>query len=282
MKEIGIYIHIPFCKSKCGYCDFVSFANKEEIIENYVDAVIKEIEYMELSNYVISTVYIGGGTPSVIDSKYIENILNKVKQNTVENTEITIEINPGTVNREKLENYKNMGINRLSIGLQSTEDGLLKEIGRIHIYEDFLNAYKNARNLSFDNINIDLMLGLPNQTLEMLEKSVQKIIELNPEHISVYSLILEIGTGLYDMVNEGKLELPNEELERKMYWRVKEMLEESGYIHYEISNFAKEAYMSKHNSDCWEQKEYIRNRSGCTFILKWHKVLEYRKPRRIY
>lgn len=255
-KNIGLYIHIPFCMSKCYYCDFVSFANKNELIESYVNAVIKEIKHADLSRYNISTVYIGGGTPSIIDSKYIVKILNEIKQ-YLDNAEITIEVNPGTVNNEKLADYKNIGINRLSIGLQSTENSLLKQIGRIHRYEDFLEVYKTARSLGFENINVDLMLGLPNQTLELLKTSVKKVTQLNPEHISIYSLILEENTKLYDLVNEGKLKLPDEELERKMYWKVKNMLEENGYIHYEISNFAKKKYSSRHNSDCWEQKEYI-------------------------
>lgn len=255
-KNIGLYIHIPFCMSKCYYCDFVSFANKNELIESYVNAVIKEIKHADLSRYNISTVYIGGGTPSIIDSKYIVKILNEIKQ-YLDNAEITIEVNPGTVNNEKLADYKNIGINRLSIGLQSTENSLLKQIGRIHRYEDFLEVYKTARSLGFENINVDLMLGLPNQTLELLKTSVKKVTHLNPEHISIYSLILEENTKLYDLVNEGKLKLPDEELERKMYWKVKNMLEENGYIHYEISNFAKKKYSSRHNSDCWEQKEYI-------------------------
>ena len=278
MKEIGLYIHIPFCKSKCYYCDFISFANKETCQKEYIEAVIKEIRHADLRKYNISTLYIGGGTPSILDSKYIARIINEIKSVGVTssrpcfeehaianvgasiarpNTEITIEINPGTVDREKLQIYKEAGINRLSIGLQSTDDTLLKEIGRIHKYEDFLKVFNEAREVGFKNINVDLMLGLPNQTIEILEDSVKKVIELNPEHISIYSLILEEGTKLYDMVKSERLTLPGEELERKMYWKVKEMLEKSGYIHYEISNFAKEGYVSKHNSDCWKQKEYI-------------------------
>ena len=268
MKDIGIYIHIPFCKSKCYYCDFISFSNKNEFIEEYIEAVIKEIKNVKLEQYNIKTVYMGGGTPSIIESIYIKKILEEIKPYIVENAEITIEINPGTVNEEKLIAYKNLKVNRLSIGLQSTKNELLKEIGRIHKYEDFLEVYQIARKLGFDNINIDLILGLPNQTLEDMEESTKKVIELNPEHISIYSLILEENTKLYDMINNHKLQLPDEELERKMYWTIKELLEKSGYVHYEISNFAKENYISRHNSDCWEQKEYLRNRSCKSFIHK--------------
>ena len=275
MREIGLYVHIPFCKSKCYYCDFISFANKEKFQEKYTEAVIKEIKHVDLSKYNINTIYIGGGTPSILDSKYIVKIINEIENAEPDNNnlrdgidnvgaissslfkEITIEVNPGTVDKEKLKAYIDAGINRLSIGLQSTDNNILKEIGRKHEYEDFLNTYEIAREVGFENINVDLMLGLPNQSLEALEESVRNVINLNPEHISIYSLILEEGTKLYDMVSIGKLDLPSEELEREMYWKTKKMLEGSGYIHYEISNFAKEGYKSRHNSNCWEQKEYI-------------------------
>ena len=171
--------------------------------------------------------------------------------------EITLEVNPGTVTEEKLKIYKKVGINRLSIGLQSTDNNILKTIGRIHSYEDFLNTYKLARNQGFDNINVDLMIGLPNQKILDIKNSLEKITELKPKHISVYSLIVEENTPIEKMLNIGKLELPNEEIERNMYWYVKNFLELNGYKHYEISNFAKEGYESKHNLDCWNQKEYI-------------------------
>lgn len=256
-KDVGLYIHIPFCKAKCYYCDFVSFANKEDLKKEYVEAVIKEIKYRKLDKYNIKTMYIGGGTPSTLDSTDISKIIDEVKENLDKNAEITIEVNPGTVNKEKLEAYKNIGINRLSIGLQSTDDKLLKGIGRIHTYNEFLETYKSAREVGLNNINVDLMLGLPMQKLGTLKKSLREVIKLNPEHISVYSLILEENTKLYDKVDIGELVLPNEKLEREMYWQVKNTLESKGYIHYEISNFAKKGYESKHNSDCWKQKEYI-------------------------
>ena len=256
-KDIGLYIHIPFCKKKCSYCDFVSFSDKNSLIEKYKEAVIKEIKNKNISKYKINTIYIGGGTPSILDSKCISDIINEVKEYILDNAEVTIEINPGTADREKLKKYKEIGINRLSIGLQSTDNEILKKIGRIHSFEEFLNIYSLARKEGFNNINVDLMLGLPGQTIEILEESVRKIIKLNPEHISIYSLILEENTKMWDMVNNGILQLPSEDIERKMYWKVKNMLENNGYIHYEISNFAKKGYESRHNSDCWEQKEYI-------------------------
>lgn len=256
-KDIGIYIHIPFCKQKCYYCDFVSFANKEELFKEYVEAVIKEIEAKNIQKYSIKTIYIGGGTPSILDSKYIGKILEKLKPNIKENAEITIEINPGTVTKQKLEDYITFGINRISIGLQSSSNRLLKQIGRIHTFEEFLNAYNTAKQVGFKNINVDLMLGLPNQSLETLKKTVEEVTKLAPNHISIYSLILEEGTKLEEMVKNKELEMIDEDLERRMYWETKKMLEEKGYIHYEISNFAKPKYESRHNLDCWNGQEYI-------------------------
>ena len=257
MKELGIYIHIPFCVRKCLYCDFVSYAKKENVVEKYIEALQKEIlNWKKFNNDVkIKTIYIGGGTPSCIDSKFIIGILNLLD---IENTEeITIEVNPGTINKEKLYDYKNAGINRLSIGLQSTNNELLKKIGRIHDYEQFLETYKKARKVGFNNINVDLMIGLPGQTMDDLKTSLEDIINLNPEHISVYSLILEDETPLKKMIENNILKLPEEDLERQMYWYVKDFLKINGYDHYEISNFAKQGFYSKHNMDCWEQKEYI-------------------------
>mgnify|MGYP004457210939 FL=1 len=268
-KQIGLYIHIPFCKQKCSYCDFCSYAEKQDLISKYIKCLLQEIKEVGSNNrtdfengkddlFLVKTIYIGGGTPSVIESKYIVQILEDVKANFEldENAEITIEVNPGTVTLEKLEDYNKAGINRLSIGLQSTHEHLLKEIGRIHTYLDFLDTFRFAREAGFKNINVDLMIGLPTQTLTEVQDSIEEIVSMEPEHISVYSLILEEGTPLFKRVEEG-LELPDEELERKMYWTVKQTLEVNEYNHYEISNFAKQGYESKHNLDCWNQKEYI-------------------------
>ena len=288
IKEIGLYIHIPFCKHKCYYCDFVSYANKKKFFKKYVECVKKEIGKYARENrimsehglepkYVIKTIYIGGGTPSLIDEEYIEDILKSIRENfeitsnleenyeaqaeEIKNynsqIETPLEVNPGTVTKEKLQKYLECGINRLSIGLQAVQDNLLKEIGRIHAFEDFQTVYKWAREVGFENINVDLMIGLPNQTLDDVKESTKKVMALKPEHISVYSLILEENTKLEDMVIKGKLELPDDEIERKMYWYVKKTLEKHKYIHYEISNFARPGFESKHNSDCWNQNEYI-------------------------
>ena len=205
--------------------------------------------------YIIKTIYIGGGTPSYINSKYIVKLLKEVNLENAK--EVTIEVNPGTITKEKLIDYKNAGVNRLSIGLQSTQDTLLNKIGRIHNYSEFLETYSLAREVGFKNINIDLMLALPEQSIYDIEESVEEVIKLNPEHISIYSLILEKGTKLYNMVNSNMCSLPKEEEERNMYWKVKYILEKAGYEHYEISNFAKNGYYSIHNIDCWKQKEYI-------------------------
>ena len=264
MKELGLYIHIPFCMKKCDYCDFISYSGKEDNINEYVESVKNEIknELGKILNseeeYKVTTIYIGGGTPSFIDSKYITDIMNTIKGFiSIENLEITIEINPGTATTEKLEEYKNTGINRLSIGLQETNNEILKSIGRKHTYEQFVNTYNLARKIGFRNINVDLMIGLPNQSIQDIKNSLIRVKRLNPEHISVYSLILEEGTILNDRYEDRDIELPDEEQERNMYWYVKNTLENAGYMQYEISNFAKQGYESKHNINCWEQKEYI-------------------------
>ena len=266
MNEIGLYIHIPFCKRKCYYCDFTSYCNKDDLIEEYIKYLNYEISEVGegIKNAIgkkyseISTIYIGGGTPSYIDSKYITAILKTIGNiSSLEDKEITIEVNPGTVTKEKLESYKSAGINRLSIGMQETDNELLNKIGRIHSYEEFEGTYKMAREVGFKNINVDVMIGLPSQTIENVEQTINKVISLNPEHISVYSLIVEENTPIEKMITGKKLILPDEEIERKMYWRVKELLETNGYKHYEISNYAKPGFESKHNSNCWEQKEYF-------------------------
>lgn len=260
LEEIGVYVHIPFCKRKCNYCDFTSFTGMDQNIEKYIEAIKKEIINSKefLKEKIIRTIYIGGGTPSYINEKYIVDILKSIKEigKISKNVEITIEVNPGTANYEKLKSYKEAGVNRISIGLQSTNDIILNKIGRIHNYQEFINTYLDARNL-FNNINVDLMLALPDQNIEDLEDSLNKVINLNPEHISVYSLILEENTKMYNDFQQGKINLPDEETERNMYWLMKNTLEKNEYIHYEISNFAKPGYESKHNMDCWNQKHYL-------------------------
>lgn len=260
MEELGIYIHIPFCKQKCFYCDFCSFANKNEMQEKYVETVINEIKNItHKEKYTVTTIYLGGGTPSILNPNYIKNILQEIKSSfeILDDAEITIEINPGTVNEEKLKRYKEYGINRLSIGLQSANDKILKNIGRIHDYKQFEETFFYARKCGFKNINVDLMIGLPTQAIEDVKQTLEKIIQKNPEHISVYSLIIEEGTIIEKLINENKLQLPDEETERIMYWTVVNELKENEYNQYEISNFSKKTYESKHNTNCWKQKQYI-------------------------
>lgn len=263
MKELGIYIHIPFCVKKCDYCDFVSYSNKDLLIGEYIKSILIEIDKTNIDNskYNITTIYIGGGTPSYIDSTYISDIIKKIKNkfkiNSFKSIEVTIEINPGTVDEEKLKTYYNLEINRLSIGMQSSKNELLKEIGRIHTYEEFLKTYNMARKIGFKNINIDNIIGLPNQNLLDIKKQIKELLKLKPNHISIYSLTIEENTKLKDKIDNGKLFLPDEKEERKMYWIFKKELEKKGYLHYEISNFAKKGYESKHNLNCWGQKEYI-------------------------
>lgn len=256
-RELGVYVHIPFCKHKCDYCDFISYCNKDNLIESYVEALKKEINLQNIQSY-IDTIYIGGGTPSYVESKYIKAIMKEIKKKNIrKDAEITIEVNPGTVTEAKLKDYKECGINRLSIGLQSTKNELLKQIGRIHDYNKFLETYKLARKVGFKNINVDLMIGLPNQKIMDLKESLKEIIRLKPEHVSVYSLIVEEGTPIAQKIQRGELTLPNENEERNMYWYVKNTLELSGYNHYEISNFSKRGYESHHNMSCWNQCQYF-------------------------
>ena len=271
VKSIGIYVHVPFCKKKCEYCDFKSYVGKENLIDKYVKWVNYELKGIGKGNKLdyennlddlalVKTIYIGGGTPSILPAKCISNILDNIRESFTidnENLEVTIEVNPGTVDEEKLAEYKKCGINRLSIGLQVTQDRLLNVIGRIHTYKDFLSTYNSARRVGFNNINVDLMIGIPTQTLENVRESIEEIIKLSPEHVSTYSLIIEEGTTFYDKLANNEISLPNEDIERQMYWLVKEKLEEAGYMHYEISNFAKKGYESKHNVACWNQEEYI-------------------------
>ena len=260
MNKLGVYIHIPFCRQKCLYCDFTSFAGKDKWQKMYMNALIKELENWKKDDTEIKTVYIGGGTPSYIDSKYIVEILNSLNVKSLKDNEVTIEVNPGTITKQKLLDYRNSGVNRLSIGLQSTNNKLLKQIGRIHNYEQFVDTYMLARQIGFNNINVDLMIGLPNQSIKDIKETLESLINIKPcapEHISVYSLIVEEETPIKALIDNKVLELPNEEIERHMYWYVKNYLELNGYIHYEISNFAKKGFESKHNVDCWKQKEYM-------------------------
>ena len=275
-KRLGIYIHIPFCVQKCLYCDFLSFPSKEKERNEYVNALLSEIEMKSASGeatllqacteYLVDTIFIGGGTPSVLRAEQIERILCKLNQCFCidENTEITIECNPGTVSKEDLLVYKSAGVNRLSFGLQSPEDEDLKTLGRIHTYDEFRNSFRWAREAGFGNINIDLISAIPNQDTNRFLNGLNKVIALNPEHISVYSLIVEEGTPFYEM----ELELPDEECEREIYHQTQKILAENGYLQYEISNYAKPGYESKHNMKYWMRDEYLGLGLGASSLMK--------------
>lgn len=259
-KDLSLYLHIPFCVRKCIYCDFLSFASDEQMRAQYVDALCQEIKNYQIykKEYQVKTIFMGGGTPSLLDEREIEKIFD-ILNHTFDLTnleETTIEANPGTLTKEKLSCYKKMGINRLSMGLQSTEEKELSMLGRIHSYREFLEGYEEARRQGFQNINIDVMMGLPNQTKKSYQNGLEKIIALSPEHISSYSLIVEENTPLHDREDLLNL-LPDEDKEREMYDLTGQILEKNGYHRYEISNYAKQSFECRHNIVYWRQKEYL-------------------------
>ena len=261
-EELSLYIHIPFCVRKCGYCDFLSAPADEKARDRYVQALLMEIERYrgtETADRKIKTLYIGGGTPSTLSVKQLECIMQKIKCtfNFHGDMETSMEMNPGTASKEKCRALYQMGINRLSIGLQSTNDMELKTLGRIHSYEDFLNTYTWCREAGFQNINVDLMAALPYQTVESYTTGLRKIIRLAPEHISAYSLILEEGTPFYQKYNSGCYPLPAEEQERLMYRETEQILAQAGYERYEISNYAKKGYACRHNLVYWQGGDYL-------------------------
>lgn len=260
-NQISLYIHIPFCQSKCYYCDFASYANKNDQMTAYVLALKEEIgRYgVLLQNYEINTIFIGGGTPTVLSPHLLRTILQSLFQNFKINThaEITIESNPGTLELEKLEVLKECHINRLSMGFQAYQNNLLKDLGRIHTVEEFIQNYLLARSLGFDNINVDLMFSLPNQTLKNWMDTLKNVVLLNPEHISCYSLTIEENTPFGKWEEEGKIKLNDEETDRAMYHYAGWYLSKMGYRQYEISNFSKSGFLSRHNLVYWTYKPYI-------------------------
>lgn len=261
-EELSLYIHIPFCVRKCGYCDFLSAPADEKARDRYEQALLMEIERYqgtETADRKIKTLYIGGGTPSILSVDQLDCIMQKIKYtfNFCDDIEASMEMNPGTASKEKCRALYQMGINRLSIGLQSTNDMELKTLGRIHSYEDFINTYTWCREAGFQNINVDLMAALPYQTVESYTTGLRKIIRLAPEHISAYSLILEEGTPFYQKYNSGCYPLPDEEQERLMYRETEQILAQAGYERYEISNYAKKGYACRHNLVYWQGGDYL-------------------------
>ena len=282
---LELYVHIPFCVRKCQYCDFLSGPSDEETKDRYIEALLKEIRAAEhTEDYEIVSVFIGGGTPSALKAEAIASIMRTLQEKFFfcEDAEVTIEANPGTVDPEKLTIYRNVGINRLSLGLQSTDAEELKLLGRIHSYEEFLKSYEWAREAGFSNINIDLMFAIPGQTGEAWRQHLYQVAELNPEHISAYSLIIEEGTPFA----EQNLDLPDEDTEYQMYEDTAEILERYGYRQYEISNYAKQGYMCRHNAGYWQRLEYLGFGLGASSLYggmrfsNTHQMQEYLKESR--
>ncbi len=304
---LELYIHIPFCVRKCNYCDFLSFPAGKEIVERYVRALEEEIRRTGEAVYgqngrpgetmysqngrpeeavygragggktevrpgsapKISTVFVGGGTPSVLEPEQIRNLFSCLRESFLleADAEISMEGNPGTLNREKLSVCREAGINRLSLGLQSADDGLLQTLGRIHTWEQFLYNYQDARQAGFRNINIDLMSSLPGQSLENYVKTLETVTALEPEHISSYSLILEEGTPFFAS-EEIRRQLPDENTDREMYEKTKEILHEKGYERYEISNYAKPGFACRHNLGYWDEVPYLGLGLGASSYYK--------------
>ena len=279
-KTMELYIHIPFCVKKCQYCDFLSFAADEATQAAYVEALLREIAYYgpHCSDYLVSTVYIGGGTPSWLTEEWMAQIMSAVRRSfrLASDAEISIECNPGTVTDHKFAGYRNAGINRISIGLQSAVDEELKILGRIHTFDQFLKTYELARKNGFDNVNVDIMSSLPGQTAESFARTLQQLLWLKPEHISAYSLIIEKGTPFYDLYKFDAVKqqagmqtvaLPTEDEVYRMTKLTEQVLAEAGYVHYEVSNFAKPGYACRHNIGYWERENYLGLGLGAASLL---------------
>ena len=288
----GVYVHIPFCVKKCAYCDFLSFSAKQEEVSAYVEALAEEIKGKkeQFSDYCVTTIFLGGGTPSILEGVYTASIFRALRESfdIAENAEITMEVNPGTVSEEKINMWKTCGVNRLSIGLQSVDDGELKMLGRIHTYDEFLTTWKMVRKAGFHNVNIDLISAIPGQTKKSWETTLRTVAQLQPEHISAYSLIIEEGTVFGTIYGEDGericqkellsressmpevsdkdgnirkdrqiLPLPDEDTERAIYEITEKILREYGYERYEISNYAKPGFESRHNLGYWSHIPYL-------------------------
>ena len=286
-RELELYIHIPFCVQKCAYCDFLSAPADAETRSGYVEALIREIRAAKskYSGYRVSTVFLGGGTPSILEGDETARIFHALFQNfdIAADAEVTMEANPGTVTEEKAEIWKTSGVNRLSIGLQSVNDRELRMLGRIHTFGDFLHTWETVHRAGFENVNIDLISAIPGQTAGSWEKTLRTAAELEPEHLSAHSLIVEEGTPFYDWyggqeqtdsiaaagIRRGmRPPLPDEDEEREIYQLTKRILEEYGYHRYEISNYAKDGYECRHNLGYWERKEYLGLGLGASSLIR--------------
>ena len=261
MNKAGIYLHIPFCKTKCIYCDFYSVINKDERISDFVECMINEIRLNKKTLYDVeyNTIFFGGGTPSVLEENQLDRIMNELHSNfnIADNAEISLECNPGEINFEKLKNFRSIGINRLSIGFQTLNDNLLKFLGRLHNTKQSLETYDNAIKAGYENINIDLIYDIPNQKIKDWKKELVQICTLSPNHISAYSLTVENNTKLNAMVKNKTIHMPSTKIDRKMFLTTSEILTEANYGHYEISNFSKKNKNCKHNLHYWNLDPYI-------------------------
>ena len=261
MKKLGIYIHIPFCVKKCNYCDFYSVKWDEISESKYIKSAINEIKsYSELQyKFIVDTIYIGGGTPSIVNPKNLENMINVIKSifKVEENAEISMEANPNTLNKGNLNDYSSIGINRLSIGIQSLNDDILKRIGRIHNSKEALEAIEKAKQCGFANINADVMFNIPGQTIDDINNTISQLIKKDIRHISFYSLKLEKGTPMYTLEKNKEIFLPEEDEEREMYYAGRNIMEANNLFQYEISNFAAKGYECRHNLKYWSQEEYV-------------------------
>lgn len=271
-QPISLYIHIPFCLKKCLYCDFNSFADAPVTKEEYVDLLVREMELRAgeiTEKAAVPTLFFGGGTPSLLSAEVVERLIEAAQMYDVEaGAEVTLEANPGTVTREKLAGYRAAGVNRLSIGVQSFHDTLLARLGRVHSSSEAVAAFESARAAGFDNLGIDLIHTLPGETLEMWEADLRRAVELAPEHISAYSLILEEGTPLHGEAEKGRLVLPEEEAAVEMLELTTEFLVAAGYEHYEISNFARPGRRSRHNQVYWRRGNYLGFGAGAHSLLR--------------
>ncbi len=280
-KELELYVHIPFCMKKCLYCDFLSAPADEETQREYVEALLREIRFFgeRSSDYVVSTIYIGGGTPSWLDEALMAKIMEEITHRFLlaKDAEITIECNPGTVTERKFQTYKKIGINRLSIGLQSVNEKELQLLGRVHTFDQFLKTYELARKTGFTNINVDLMSSLPGQTPKTFANTLQQVIRLHPEHISAYSLIIEKGTPFYETYKFDAVKqragmqtefLPTEDEEYEIGKLTQVVLEKAGYHRYEVSNYAREGYACRHNIGYWRRTNYLGMGLGAASLLE--------------
>ena len=257
-KPIGLYVHIPFCVRKCNYCDFCSVACESEKMKKYIASLIAEIEgYKRTPKIKINSIFFGGGTPSVIDPELFTLVSRVIYDSfdVLSDSEFSLEVNPATLSEEKLDAFITAGVNRISIGLQSVHENEMKILGRIHSFEDFKSTYRMIRNAGIRNVNVDLMYGIPKQSEESFKETLNTVIDLHPEHVSVYGLIIEEGTPFYN--NVENLDLPDEESEYNMYLAANELLSGAGYNHYEISNYSLHGYRCKHNLKYWHDEEYI-------------------------